>query len=126
MDLEDDPEGASNLCACQLQVGRASEVAATSAQRSVFHCQNIALGHMKLGNFAQARQLLDDAIELAESEELPDEIMTELKVMLASCLEQNNEPQEAKKIYESIQDSDISNPVLQLIIFPNRAATADV
>jgi len=126
MDLEEDPEGSANCHACQLQLGEAEEVSKANPQRSVFHCQNVALGHMKVRNFEQATQLLEDAIELAETEELPSEATVELQVMLASCFEQNGQTEKARQLYESIQNSDVSNPILQLVILTNRVAGVDV
>eukprot|EP00493_Phyllostaurus_siculus_P010640 UN10786 len=46
--------------------------------------------------------------------------------MLASCFEQNNQPEKARQLYDNMTNSDVSNPILRLVILTNRAAGADV
>merc|ERR1719499_1741634 len=80
---------------------------------------------MKIRNFTEAIQLLDDAINLAEQDNLIGTVQ-ELQMMLASCYEQNNQPEKARQLYESIHNTDVSNPALELLILTNRTAGADV
>eukprot|EP00494_Astrolonche_serrata_P034364 UN34633 len=68
LDLKSDPEATTNQCACLLQLNRAQEVCRTRLQESMFHYQNVATGLLRLQNYNQAKQLLEQAVELGESE----------------------------------------------------------
>jgi len=120
MNFSEDPHGATNMCACAIKGQNYSEAVQTRLQASMFHYLNVALAYIKLGQFSRAIDLLDQAVEIGETDEESAEDIVEAKVTLAYCYEQVNEIEKATEIYNHIQNASLSNDFVQLMLLTNK------